>query len=89
MEVRRPLRAALGIIEKLVVETGDLTDRDIAAARDAGIDDEGLRTAIYICVAFSMIVRLADTFDFKVQTKAQFASDARMLLRRGYAAEPG
>lgn len=38
---------------------------------------------------FFMIVRLADTFDFRVQTREQFIADAKMLLRRGYAPEPG
>lgn len=38
-----------------------------------------------IAVTFTIIVRLADTFDFAEQTPAQFETDARMLLRRGYA----
>ena len=83
-EVRPPVRAALRIIERMVVDDGGPRVEDIAAARAAGVDEEGLRTAILVCVAFTMFARLADTFDFAIRSSQQFEADARMLLQRGY-----
>jgi alkylhydroperoxidase family enzyme len=84
-EVRPPVRAALRIIERMVVEENGPRAEDIAVARAAGVDEEGLRTAILVCVAFTMIVRLADTFDFAIRSSQQFEADAKMLMQRGYA----
>jgi alkylhydroperoxidase family enzyme len=83
-DVRPPLRAALRIIERLVVDPDGPLSEDIAAARAAGVDEEGLRTAVMVCVAFTMIVRLADTFDFALRSPKQWEADARVLLQRGY-----
>ena len=43
-----------------------------------------------ICCGFGaiilllMITKIADTFDFAIQSDAAFKADARMLLKRGY-----
>jgi alkylhydroperoxidase family enzyme len=83
-DVRPAVRAALRIIERMVEGPEGPRAEDIAAARAAGIDEEGLRTAILVCVAFTMIVRLADTFDFTIRSPQQFEADAKVLLQRGY-----
>ena len=83
-DVRPAVRAALRVIAQMVCDPEGPRAVDVAAARAAGVDEEGLRTAILICVAFTMIVRLADTFDFTIRSPAQFEADARVLMQRGY-----
>jgi alkylhydroperoxidase family enzyme len=83
-DARPEVRAALAIIERMVRDPDGPRAEDIAAARAAGVNDEGLRTAILVCVAFSIIVRLADTFDFALRSDTQWAADAKVLLQRGY-----
>ena len=80
--VRPPVRAALGFIEKLV--KGGVTAEDVKEVYKAGVPKEGLIRAVQVCVAFSMIVRLADAFAFEVGTRDDFDASARMLLKRGY-----
>jgi alkylhydroperoxidase family enzyme len=84
-DVRAPVKAMLAFIEKMVRDPDGLAAADGAAVRAAGVPDEGLRTAIYICTGFSTITRLADTFEFGIPPAKGFAVSAKMLLRRGYA----
>jgi alkylhydroperoxidase family enzyme len=79
--VRPQVRAALGFIEKLIKNTDGLTRADAEEVLAAGVSREGLIRAVQICVAFSMIVRLADTFDF---ADTDWAAGARNLMKRGY-----
>jgi alkylhydroperoxidase family enzyme len=82
--VRAPLKAMLGFIEKMVKAPEQLAASDAAAVRAAGVTDEGLRTAIDVCAAFSLITRIADTFDFHVPPKEAHRASAQVLLKRGY-----
>jgi alkylhydroperoxidase family enzyme len=80
--VRPQVRAALGFIEKLVRKTDELTRADAEEVLAAGVSREGLIRAVQICVAFSMIVRLADTFEFAIPD--DFMPGAHGLMKRGY-----
>lgn len=80
--VRKEVRAALGFIEKLV--KSEVTADDVRAVYDAGVPREGLERAVMVCVAFSTIVRLADTFAFAIPSASGFAAGAKSLWKRGY-----
>lgn len=84
-DLRPAVKAMLAFIEKMVRNPDTLTPEDAAAVRAHDVPDEGLRTAIYACTAFSIITRLADTFEFHIPPDAGFLASARMLLKRGYA----
>ena len=45
---------------------------------------EAIRDAIYICVAFNVIDRIADAFDFEVPAPDHVRNAARFLLKMGY-----
>lgn len=81
--VRAEVKGALGFIEKLVT-AGEVTVDDVKAAYATGVTREMLVRAVQVCAAFTMIVRLADTFDFEVSTPAEFEAGAKALLKRGY-----
>jgi alkylhydroperoxidase family enzyme len=78
--VRPQVRAALGFIEKLV--SGTVTTDDVKACYAAGVTREALVRAAQVCVAFSIIVRLADTFQFDIPP--DFMPGAKSLWKRGY-----
>lgn len=77
-------RAALGLLEKMTVQPDALGPQDIAQARAAGVTREAALEAFQVGYCFNIITRLADGLGFDLQTPAQFATDAEMLLKRGY-----
>lgn len=82
--VRPQARAALGFLEKLVKRPDELSVADVEAVYDSGVSREGLVRAVHCCVAFSIIVRVADTFDFEIPTESEIRGSAEGLLKRGY-----
>lgn len=82
--LRPPMVAMLAFVEKMVRDPDSLTPADGQAVRDLGVPDEGLRTAILVVAGFTTITKIADTFEFAIQSDAAFKADARMLLKRGY-----
>jgi alkylhydroperoxidase family enzyme len=78
------VRAALAYLEKLVKHPDAVTAEDIAPLHAAGIDDAGIRDLTYICAAFSLIVRVADTFGFAVPDGDQFTRMASLVAHTGY-----
>lgn len=81
--VRPEVRAALGFIEKLV-KHGTVGAEDAKEVYAAGVPREGLVRAVQVCVTFSMIVRLADTFEFKLETPEVYDKQGMGLWKRGY-----
>lgn len=71
-------------IEKLTATPDDVTPEDVQVLRNHGLGDEEIEDAIYICVAFNIIDRLADAFDFEVPTQERMRKTAKFLLRMGY-----
>ena len=65
----------------------ELTAADVSALRDAGVADDAIVDAVYVCVLFNLIDRVADALDFEVLTRERFAARAPRFLREGYAAE--
>ena len=64
----------------------EAADHDAVSA--AGVSDEALTDAIYVCALFNMIVRLADSLGWDVPPAEALAARAPFLLERGYALEP-
>ena len=74
----------LGFLDKMVQHPLELTPDDARAVRAAGVPDEGLRTAIHVCAAFTTITRIADTFQFAMPPAEAFHAMGKSLLKRGY-----
>lgn len=74
----------LGFLETLSLTPESIGPADLQPVREAGVSDQAVRDAIAICAAFSMIVRLADSFEFKLRTPVEMAKDAGFLLKFGY-----
>lgn len=79
------VRATLGLLEKLTLSPGEVGPADIEPVRAAGVSDEAIAQAIYICSLFCIINRLADAFDFKMPTIGEKKRVSRYLYSLGYA----
>jgi alkylhydroperoxidase family enzyme len=79
------VRAALAFIETLTLRPDELTAADAEAAFTAGVSREALRDAAAVCALFNMIVRLADSFGWRVPEWDAMLARAPMMLERGYA----
>jgi alkylhydroperoxidase family enzyme len=78
------MRAALGLIEKLTLLPEEITRDDIEAVRAAGVTDDAIEDAAFVCALFTTYVRLADTFKFDIPPAEGFEESAKMLLKVGY-----
>lgn len=83
--VRTEVRAALGLIERLVKHPNQFGPADIAPLHSAGVPDADIENAIAVCSLFSMIVRVADALGFEVPSEQAFEQTAQRLLKHGYA----
>ena len=79
------IRATLGFLEQLTLRPGDVTRSDASAVLSAGVSEEALADAIHVAALFSMIVRLADSFDWYVPPAQQLDARAPQMLESGYA----
>jgi alkylhydroperoxidase family enzyme len=82
--INNRLRAALGYLEKLTLTPEVLDSSDIAQLHAAGLSDEAIYDAAYVCFLFSIVDRLADAFDFHIPEADLVAGNGRFLHRFGY-----
>ena len=68
-----PLRATLGFLEKLTLRPDELGVEDAEVVLAAGVRKDALIDAIHIAALFAMIVRLADSFDWRVPRDEELA----------------
>ena len=80
-----PLRATLGFLEKLTLRPDELRAQDAEDVLAAGVQEDALIDAIHIAALFSMIVRLADSFDWHVPLDRELAAGAGARLGSSYA----
>jgi alkylhydroperoxidase family enzyme len=71
--VGEPLRATLGFLEKLTLQPDELRPEDAEAVLAVGVREDALVDAIHVAALFSMIVRLADSFDWRVPSDEELA----------------
>lgn len=76
-----PLRSMLSYLRVLTLSPADV---DVGPLRAVGLGDADIRDAVYVCVLFNLIDRLADTFRFEIPEDEGFQRSARMLVKRGY-----
>lgn len=78
------LRATLGFLQKLTLHPEEVGPDDVAALRSAGVEDDAIRDAAYVCAIFNVIDRLSDALDFAMPSSRSLAVGARILLHAGY-----
>lgn len=73
----------LGYLEKLTLHPDDVGPDDVALLYAAGLSQQAINEAMYVCFLFNVIDRIADALNFNVPASFESKS-ARMLLKRGY-----
>jgi alkylhydroperoxidase family enzyme len=78
------LRATLALLSKVTLVPQEVVASDVAAVRAEGVSEQAINDALHVCFSFNLIDRLADAFDWHVQSGPEFEKDARFLLKKGY-----
>ena len=66
------LRATLGFLEKLTLYPVDVGKADVEPLRSAGVSDEAIEDALFVCALFNIVDRIADALDFDVRERGRF-----------------
>lgn len=82
--LRPEVQAILPFLDKLTLEPDAVGPADVQELRAAGLSDEAIRDAIYVCAAFNVIDRVADAFGFEVPPPDLLRAASRFLLKKGY-----
>jgi hypothetical protein len=72
-------------LEKLTLRPEELSAQDAHAVLAAGVAEGALVDAVHVAALFTMIVRLADSFDWRVQPEQELAAGAGARLGSSYA----
>jgi hypothetical protein len=78
------LRAALGLVRKLTLAPEEIGADDLRAILSAGVSEDAVRDAIYVCFAFNLIDRVSDALGFDLMNESEYRRGARVLLKIGY-----
>jgi uncharacterized peroxidase-related enzyme len=78
------LRATLKVLERITIDPTSLQREHLDEARHAGVTDEQLRNAFYICFTFSVMNRVMDALGSPPPTDSQLRMLAKVLHSRGY-----
>ena len=76
------MKAILKFLQKLTTSPSQMSKYDIDPLRSAGISDEAIEEAIHVCGVFSVINRLADSFDFELSSNPKKVG--KFLFKNGY-----
>ena len=82
--VNEKVRSTLGFLEKLTLCPREVGPEDVEPMRSAGVNEQAIEEAIYVCFLFNVIDRLADAFDFDIPSAEGFRRDGQVLYSRGY-----
>jgi hypothetical protein len=82
--INSDLRSTLGFIEKLTLTPDQLGAEDVAALQAEGLTDQAVVDALYICVGFNIINRVADALGVQVPPPKVFARGVKFSLIFGY-----
>ncbi len=80
-------RLTLGFLQKITLAPHGVGPEDVAPLRAAGVSDEALADALYVCALFNLIDRVADALGFDVPSAEVFAARAPAFLAEGYGNE--
>ena len=86
--VDEKLRAALGLVNTMTLRPDELGPAVIGSVRAAGVADEAILDAIYVCFGFNCVVRVADSLGFDQLDDVGYGRSATSLLKFGYRLPP-
>jgi alkylhydroperoxidase family enzyme len=78
------LKATLGLVRKLTLAPEEVGADDLRATLEAGVSEDAVIDAMYVCFAFNLIDRVADALGFDLMDEEGYRRGAQVLLRFGY-----
>lgn len=82
--ISEPLRAMLGLLERLTLHPEQLTAHDVRAVLATGVTREAIRDAFYVAFLFNTYDRLADTLGWELPDQGYYPKAGQFLLKKGY-----
>lgn len=82
------VKATLAFLEKLTLHPTGVNAADAASVLAAGVSPAALRDAIYVCVLFNTIDRIADALGVEALSEDKAERGAQFILDQGYDHEP-
>jgi hypothetical protein len=79
-----PLRAALRLVRKLTLAPDEVGANDLWTILNAGVSEDAVRDAVYVCFAFNLLDRVSDALGFELMDEKGYRRGAQVLLRVGY-----
>jgi uncharacterized peroxidase-related enzyme len=76
--------AMLALLEKATLAPDDIVPGDIEPIRAAGVSDDAIADALYLCFVFNAVNRMANAFGYEWATEAEALKVATILNRTGY-----
>ena len=77
------LKAALGLVRKLTLAPEEVGADDLRATLDAGVSQDGVIDALYVCFAFNLIDRVPDALGFDLVDEEDTARRHRSCSSSG------
>lgn len=84
--VSEKLRAILGFLEELTLRPEAVTAANVRLLRSAGLRDDAIREAIYVCFLYNVQARLSDAFAFELPDANGMQRTGKVVRRLGYRA---
>lgn len=79
------MKALLAISAKVQGDAREVSDEDVARAREHGADDEAIHDTVLITAAFSMCNRYVDGLDTQLpEDEAEYDEHGKALAEKGY-----
>ena len=82
--MRAQVCATLGFLEKLTLRPDELAEADAEEVLATGVSRDALVDAVVVASLFNMIVRLADSFGWRVPPEAELEARAEMRFGSSY-----
>jgi hypothetical protein len=82
--VRPQLRAALGLVTKLVRDPDNVGPDDVEPVLAEGVPPEAVVDAIQVTFLFDMVNHIADALGFDLLDEEGYERSAKTLLKMGY-----
>ena len=84
--IGEPLRATLGLLEKMTLDHAHLEAEDVRIVMRAGVSKPAIRDALEVAFLFNIYDRMADSmgWDVPAASTGYYRLAAKRLLVRGY-----
>ena len=74
----------MALVRKLTLAPDEVGADDLRAILNAGVSEDAVRDAVYVCFAFNLIDRVSDALGFDLMDEQGYRGGAQVLLRVGY-----